>query len=665
MKFTQSIKTKLITVMLLLVALPLAAAIIVSSIRTSREGVKTAFELNDAQAKIVESAIKTVIDENIQVLESLANAPTTIDYLNGDRTEHNTESLFHQMLEIDENMNDGNSSILTGSDGQQLLRTVGSCVNISDREYFKQAISGNIYVADIQVSKSTGERITTFAVPVYDYDGKTVIGIAQRNYNLSDFHDIIAAEVTEEKQEIVIVDNTGHVIAHSSHEIAADAPEDQSGNPYFTESRGSKTEGSYETKWQGDTWLVSWKKDVRSGWAIASCRVQSVATAHVRSNISMMVLVGLIALAAGGTSAFFISKSFTEPISEVNDTLEALADGRFRQIERFTDRKDELGTIIRNTDSVITKIDGIVSNIKRNTASVNTASDNLANMASQISSTTDDVANSVQAIASGATQQAEEIQNVTESTNAIGAAVGQVISSTEDLAQLAENMQKASNESAKSLSDLQSSCDQMKNSISAITQKISATSAAVDEIGTKIEGITNIASQTNLLSLNASIEAARAGEAGRGFAVVAEEIGNLADNSKQLADEIRLTMTTLLKESQEAVEMAESTRKVNDEQMSVLQQTVVNVDAMLADISATVGSVEGIRENAGTSEQAKNVVVDAMSSLSAISEENAASSEETGASSEELAATVSSLSESADSLKNIAEELSADMEFFK
>lgn len=665
MKITHSIKTKLITVMLLLVAVPLAVAIIISSVRTHTEGVETAVELNDAQATIVENSIKAVIDENIQVLESLANAPATIDYLKGDRTDRNTEMLFHQMVEIDENMNDGNSSILTGLDGQQLIRTVGNCVDISDREYFKQAISGKVYVADIQVSKSSGERITTFAVPVYDHDGKTVIGIAQRNYNLSVFHKLLAEEVSEEKQEIVIVDNTGHVIAHSGHEIAPDAPEDQSGNPYFTESRGSKTEGSYETEWQGETWLVSWRKELRSGWAIASCRVESVATSHVRSNISFMILIGIIALLAGGTVAFFIAKSFTDPVAEVNATLEALADGRFRKIDRFTDRNDEFGTIIRNADSVITKIEDIVTNIKRNTESVNTASDNLANMAAQIATTTDDVANSVQAIATGATQQAEEIQNVTESTNAIGSAVEQVISSTNELAELAGNMQKASNESAKSLGDLQNSCDQMKTSISAITKKISETSAAVDEIGTKVEAITNIASQTNLLSLNASIEAARAGEAGRGFAVVAEEIGNLADNSKKLADEIRLTMGTLLKESQEAVEMAEKTKKVNDEQMEVLQQTVVNVDAMLADISATVGSVEGIRENAGTSEQAKNVVVDAMSSLSAISEENAASSEETGASSEELAATVTTLSESADSLKAIANGLSTDMAFFK
>ena len=665
MKLSQSIKTRLIAVMALLVIIPIAVSTIVSSVITRSEGEETAYELNDLQASLVEASIQSVIDENIQVLESLASSPSTINYIQGDRSELIANELMHQMQEIDQSLADGNSTILTGKDGMQLIRTVGNVLDISDREYFKQGISGKIYVSDIQVSKSTGERITTFVVPVYNFEETEVIGIVQRNYNLEDFHDIIAEEVSEERQEIVIVDTKGDVVAHSGHSISPDENESQAGNPFYTDSRGTKTSGQYEALFGSDTWFISWVKEARSGWVVASCRVKAVALAEARKTMAIMIIIGVVAAIAAVAIAFLMANSFTNPVKEVNVTLEALADGRFVKIDKYTDRKDEFGAIIHNTNSVISKLDTIVSDIKKNSASVNTASDNLASMASQIATTTDDVANSVQAIANGATQQAEEIQSVTESTNAIGAAVAQVIESTDDLADLADNMQKASNESAKSLGDLQTSCNEMKSSISEITEKISATSFAVDEIGKKVEAITNIASQTNLLTLNASIEAARAGDAGRGFAVVAEEIGNLADNSKKLADEISATMNTLLRESQEAVDMAERTKKVNDEQMAVLEQTVVNVDAMMADISSTVGSVAGIRENAGTSESAKNIVVDAMSSLSAISEENAASSEETGASSEELAATVTTLSESADSLKDIANKLSEDMAFFK
>ena len=173
----------------------------------------------------------------------------------------------------------------------------------------------------------------------------------------------------------------------------------------------------------------------------------------------------------------------------------------------------------------------------------------------------------------------------------------------------------------------------------------------------------SIASQTNLLSLNASIEAARAGEAGKGFAVVAEEIGKLADDSRNMADDIRREMDVLLTESQSAVQMASEVQRQNDEQQAVLGNTVQSVNAMIEDISSTVVSVKSIETDAGTCVEAKNVVADAMASLSAISEENAASSEETGASMQELSATVTTLASSADSLKEVAERLNEEMAF--
>ena len=86
---------------------------------------------------------------------------------------------------------------------------------------------------------------------------------------------------------------------------------------------------------------------------------------------------------------------------------------------------------------------------------------------------------------------------------------------------------------------------------------------------------------------------------------------------------------------------------------------------MLDDIGSTVGGVQLISEGADTCETSKNAVVDTMSALSAISEENAASSEETGASMQELSATVTTLAGSANGLKDIAEKLNEEMKFFK
>ena len=244
-------------------------------------------------------------------------------------------------------------------------------------------------------------------------------------------------------------------------------------------------------------------------------------------------------------------------------------------------------------------------------------------------------------------------------------AVGGVQSSTDDMENLAARMKDASEASSKSLINLQDSSSEMTLKIEEIAKTIGATQKAVGDINERVEGISGIASQTNLLSLNASIEAARAGEAGKGFAVVAEEIRKLADDSENMAQEIRQVMDVLLSEAEQAVAAAEQVRQGNIEQQEALGETLSSVNGMLADIEETVEGVKSIADGASTCVASNDVVSDAMSSLSAISQQNAASSETTGASVQELSATVSNLADSATGLRDVAEQLNNEMSFFK
>jgi methyl-accepting chemotaxis protein len=205
----------------------------------------------------------------------------------------------------------------------------------------------------------------------------------------------------------------------------------------------------------------------------------------------------------------------------------------------------------------------------------------------------------------------------------------------------------------------------MTEKIEEIARTIGATQDAVSNINEKVEGISGIASQTNLLSLNASIEAARAGEAGKGFAVVAEEIRKLADDSENLAQEIRQVMDVLLKEAEEAVTAAGLVKQGNIEQQAALGETLESVNGMLTDIEETVLGVKKIAGGATTCVESNEIVSDAMSSLSAISQENAASSETTGNSVQELSETVNDLADSASGLREVSEQLNEEMKFFK
>jgi methyl-accepting chemotaxis protein len=656
--FWNSIKTKLILVMILVTAVPLIVAVIVSYVTSSNKALADAQDSLEWQAWYIEDRFVTIVETNMNMIRSIAGNPTIINYIKGEAGIPE-DAVLATLVNCDEVLNDGDVTVLTGADGQQLLRSSGNLVNVFEREYFQKAITGSLYISNIMQSKTSGKRIVTFACPIYD--GDNIIGIVQRNYDLNNFHKMLA----EEAEDAFLVDREGMVAAHSQYEIGEGAHEEESRAQSEFMTSG-KSEGFYHVDTgKGYNAYVAYVKEPNSSFTVCAATDEKKVLASSRQAATIVIIAGVILLAVSVVISFMMAKSFSDPVGAVSASLQALSDGRFKKVEKYSNRNDEFGEISKATNSVIGTLNEIVDNIKASAENVGRSSEELSDMANQISQTAEDVSNAVQEIASGATQQADEIQSASENVGKIGDAVAEVQNSTGNLSGIAQKMKEASEISSSSLASLQDSSTEMTAKIDDISRTIQATQDAVNNISEKVEGITSIATQTNLLSLNASIEAARAGEAGKGFAVVAEEIGKLAEDSKQMADDIRLEMDSLLEQSKAAVQAAEDVRQGNNDQQIALGETLDAVNGMLADIGNTVGGVQLISQGADTCDNSKNAVVDTMSALSAISEENAASSEETGASMQELSATVTTLAGSANSLKEIAEKLNEDMKFFK
>ena len=495
----KSIKTKLILAMLLVCAIPLAIAIAVSYMNANSTAQESAEALNSKQLDIVESEFTGLLNRNISAIQAVAATPSMREYFSApapvQASKFQEMTKFLQMIDAD--LGDDNPTVLIDPRGQQMVRSKGSLVNVATRDYYLEAMKGNIYISDVIISKTTGSRIIVPAVPIKTEDESTILGVITRMYDIGYLHAFLAEEADADSR-ILICGRDGAVLADSDHEIMAeDEPDDRSGAEYFTRGQ-SEESGTYIGTEGGKKMIISFRRIELTGWVIVMERDYNATMASAKSTSLIIVAMGVVMLAIASIVALQLAASFTKPVAVLNETLDKLANGEFRKVNGYAGRKDEFGRMIASANSLIEKLGDIVEEIKNSAGKVTCSSEELADSAGQMAITSEDVAKAIQEIATGAGQQADEIQHASENTGRISDNIRNVTKSAENLASMAGGMNANSTETADQMKKLDATSQEMSVAIDDISDKIRSTSDAVERISQKVTSINSIAMECSI-----------------------------------------------------------------------------------------------------------------------------------------------------------------------
>lgn len=377
-----------------------------------------------------------------------------------------------------------------------------------------------------------------------------------------------------------------------------------------------------------------------------------------------------------------LGNAFTKMIESLRQTVGQIGQSAIE----LSAASGQLAVAANQAGQATTQIAATVQQVAKGTAEQ-------AGAVAKTASSVEQMSQAIEGVATGAQEQSNSVLKVSNATEQINNAIQQVTENatavTEDSASAADAARKGSLTVEQTLNGMQS----IKDKVGVSADKVQEMGTRSAEIGRIVETIEDIASQTNLLALNAAIEAARAGEHGKGFAVVADEVRKLAERSSLATKEIGGLINGILTTVSEAVKaMAEGSKEVELGVISANQAGValseiltaaeaVNKQATLAgeaalrmrsaseELIAAVDSVSAIVEEntASTEEMAANSteVSKAIESIASVSEENSAAIEEVSASTEEMSAQVEEVTASAASLAEMAQTLQAVVGQFK
>lgn len=378
-----------------------------------------------------------------------------------------------------------------------------------------------------------------------------------------------------------------------------------------------------------------------------------------RNTVFFLIVCGVILMILTLVAVYFCLGKLIKIIDIAKDQLLKLADGDLTAelTCKVTERNDELGAMIRSTNHSIQSFRGSISAVKDAVDSVSSGSNTIKDMTKGAVDATGQVTGAIENVAQEATKQAGVVDTVSVNVTSLTSASSEVADAVNSSIEHMTDLQSNAVEMRRKMESMSEESENMGVNVKEIAKRISETSEDIEKMKGILDSIKSIASETNLLALNASIEAARAGEAGRGFAVVANSIKSLSENTSKELDNIKEIISALTEGFDECEKCIETVVDCNNNSTESTKAVIEQFNQIDSGVADTSSQLHVVSEAKDRMQKDITSLKEQMDIISSGAESNAAITEEVNASAEELSSLLENINQSCEDMVSMVTKL--------
>ena len=395
-----------------------------------------------------------------------------------------------------------------------------------------------------------------------------------------------------------------------------------------------------------------------------AAQLAETVTGAANDIIIVFVAIAVIMIVIFCLIALFVGRLLLASVRAVGSGVNALAEGDLSKQKPHKSIIKEMIQLLDETGKMQENLSGVIGQVKEVSELLVVDVEEVTGLSASSAGRAQEITRSMDELTASTVGMAEHVQDINMQMLEIGNFVNDISANVDQLYDSSEHILQANNSAKEAMDEILESSHKSVEAVGDIASQITETNDSIAEIDKAVQLILDISEQTNLLSLNASIEAARAGEAGRGFAVVAEEIRHLSEQSAEGAEMIKNLAKTITDKSGRSAELADGIRKLIVEEQESVLNTQKKYEELSNSINQSVEEIKAIAEKTDNLTASKEKVIEDVQSLSAISEENAASNQEVSANVTEIISEVQQVNERCDKMNEMAGKLEESVAYF-